>query len=200
MRIGIYGGAFDPVHYGHLLLAEMCREQCQLDEVWFVPTRRPPHKDLDLTEGRHRVEMLKFAVAGHRQFQVKTLELDREETSWTVDTLAVVKSQQPESTLFFLMGADSLRDLPTWRQPERIAQLATLVAVNRGTQKSEEFLKGLAPSIVPRVRFVTMPGVALSATEIRERIRHRQSVRFMVPRAVEEYIAQHGLYRDEPSR
>lgn len=197
MRIGIYGGAFDPVHNGHLLLAEMCREQCQLDEVWFVPTRRPPHKDFELTEGRHRVEMLKFAISGHRQFQVKTLELDREETSWTVDTLAAIKAQQPEATLFFLMGADSLRDLTTWKQPERIAQLATVVAVNRGTQKSEEFLKGLAPSIVPRVRFVTMPGVALSATEVRERVKHRQSIRFMVPRAVEEYIAQHGLYRDE---
>ena len=98
------------------------------------------------------------------------------------------------------MGADSLRDLTTWKQPERIAQLATVVAVNRGTQKSEEFLKGLAPSIVPRVRFVTMPGVALSATEVRERVKHRQSIRFMVPRAVEEYIAQHGLYRDEQSR
>lgn len=196
MRLGIYGGAFDPVHLGHLLLAEQAREQCQLDEVWFVPTRRPPHKDFELTEGWRRVEMLKFALAGHRQFLVKTLELDRSETSWTVDTLSQVQQQNPDASLFFLMGADSLHDLPTWREPERIARMVTIVAVNRGTQPCEEYLQGLAPSIVPRVRFVTMPGVALSATSIRERVKHRQSIRFMVPRAVEEYILQHGLYRD----
>lgn len=195
MRLGIYGGAFDPVHLGHLLLAEQAREQCQLDEIWFVPTRRPPHKDFELTEGRHRVEMLKFALAGHRQFVVKTLELEREEVSWTVDTLTRIQQQQPEASLFFLMGADSLHDLPTWREPERIARLATIVAVNRGTQACEQYLKPLAPNIANRVRFVTMPGVALSATDIRQRVKHRQSIRYMVPRAVEEYIAQQGLYR-----
>lgn len=195
MRLGIYGGAFDPVHLGHLLLAEQAREQCQLDEVWFVPTRRPPHKEIELTDGGRRVEMLKFAIAGHRQFFVKTLELDRTETSWTVDTLSQVQRDNPDATLFFLMGADSLHDLPTWREPERIARLATIVAVNRGSRPCEEFLQGLAPSIVPRVRFVTMPGVGLSATSVRERVKYGQSIRFMVPRAVEEYILQQGLYR-----
>ncbi len=196
MRLGIYGGAFDPVHWGHLLLAEQAREQCQLDEVWFVPTRRPPHKDFELSDGKHRVEMLKFALAGHRQFVVKTHELDREEVSWTVDTLARIQQQHADATLFFLMGADSLHDLPTWREPERIARLATIVAVNRGAQACEQYLKGLAPNIANRVRFVTMPGVTLSASDIRQRIKHRQSIRYMVPRAVEEYIAQNGLYRE----
>ena len=196
MRIGIYGGAFDPVHFGHLLLAEQCREQWQLDEVWFVPTKRPPHKDYELSDGRHRVEMLKFAVAGHRSFRVNTSELDREQVSFTVDTLATMSQDHPDASLFFLMGADSLRDLPTWREPDRIAQLATLLAVNRGSQPCDDFLKGLAPNIASKVRFVTMPGFSMSASEIRTRVRHGQSIRFMVPRAVEEYIVQNKLYRD----
>jgi nicotinate-nucleotide adenylyltransferase len=122
MRLGIFGGAFDPIHNGHLLLADQCREQCALDEVWFVPTRTPPHKDASqLTPSRHRVEMLQLATAGMPEFVVSRIELDHDEVSWTVDTLRRLRDQRPGDELFLLIGGDSLREFPTWREPHAIA-------------------------------------------------------------------------------
>lgn len=194
MKIGIFGGAFDPIHNGHLLLAEQCREQCELDEVWFVPTRTPPHKDAAaLTPGRERCEMLAFATAGIPEFLVKRIELDREEVSWTVDTLRSTRETNPHDDLFLLIGADSLADLPTWRDPETIAELATIVAVNRGEAEPGD-VAGLSAAIRDRVRFVTMPGVAISATDIRSRVADGKSIRFLVPRAVEQFILERGVY------
>lgn len=194
MRLGIFGGAFDPVHLGHLLLAEQCREQCALDEVWFVPTRRPPHKAASSTDPKKRLDMLHFATAGLPQFVVSRMELDRDDVSWTVDTLRRLRAGRPSDELFLLIGADSLRDFLTWREPEEIARLATLVAVNRGDMAIEELTVGLPDSIRSQVQAVSMPSVALSASDIRERVAAGRSIRFMVPRAVEEYIRQHGLY------
>ena len=118
MRIGIFGGSFDPVHYGHLLLAEMCREQCELDEVRLVPAAIPPHKQ---GKGRaadeHRLEMLNLAVGGHQSIVAWDVELQRGGVSYTIDTLRTLRAEQPEDELFFLMGADSLFDLPSWREP-----------------------------------------------------------------------------------
>src|ERR1700677_1060142 len=131
MRLGLFGGTFDPVHYGHLLLAECCREQCSLDEGWFVPCGHPPHKRHELTPGPARVEMLQLAISGYAPFLVCPLEIERPGTSYTVDTLSEVRRTQPESELFFLVGGDSLHDLPTWREPARILELATLVVVRR---------------------------------------------------------------------
>lgn len=196
MRLGIFGGAFDPVHNGHLLVAEQCREQCGLDEVWFVPTRIPPHKDAaDLSPDNDRLEMLNLATAGMSEFVVSRVELDRDETSWTVDTLERLQSGRPDDELFLLIGADSLRDFPTWREPQRIAELATLVVVNRGDVGSDSFVSDLAAESRSAVRQVSIPGVDFAATDIRSRIARGQSIRFMVPRSVEEYIRQHGLYR-----
>src|SRR4029077_3920571 len=120
MRLGLLGGSFDPVHYGHLILAESCREQCRLDAVWFVPAAIPPHKQNNkLSAPANRIEMLKLAIGGHEAFSVYTGEIDRGGVSYTVDTLQQLHDQEPQCELFFLMGADSLADLPTWRQPER---------------------------------------------------------------------------------
>jgi nicotinate-nucleotide adenylyltransferase len=193
MKIGIFGGAFDPVHNGHLLLAEQCREQCELDEVWFVPTRVPPHKPDTLSPGRLRVEMLELATAGIPEFLVKRIELDRDEVSWTVDTLRGIRETNPDDELFLLIGADSLNDLRTWREPEAIADLATIVAVNRGGIV-ESKTDAVDASIRDRVRHVTMTGVALSATEIRDRVRTGHSIRFLVPRAVEQLVRERNLY------
>lgn len=131
-RLGIFGGSFDPVHYGHLLLAESCREQCHLDQVWLLPAAAAPHKQQrQTTSSRHRVEMLRLAVGGHRAMRVSTLEIDRGGVSYTVDTLTTIHQQLPHCELFFLMGADSLEDLPHWRQPQRICELAVPVVVRR---------------------------------------------------------------------
>lgn len=195
MRIGIFGGAFDPVHNGHLLLAEQCREQCELDEVWFVPTRIPPHKPDTLSQGQTRVEMLELATAGIPEFVAKRIELDRDDVSWTVDTLRGIRETNPDDELFLLIGADSLNDLRTWREPEAIADLATIVAVNRGGI-DETDAEAVDASLRDRIRHVTMPGVALSATEIRDRVRAGRSTRFLLPRSVEQLIRERQLYLD----
>lgn len=194
MRLGIYGGAFDPVHLGHLILAEQCREQCQLDEVWFVPTRRPAHRPDSLTPGKERVEMLELATSGIREFRVSRIELDRDAVSRTVETLRDIQQQRPDDELFLLIGADSLRDFMTWLDPEAIADLATIVAVNRDATPAQQYLDGLPAAIQRKVRFVSMTPVGISASDIRLRIATGQGVRFLLPRAVEVYIHHHGLY------
>ena len=201
MRLGVFGGSFDPVHYGHLLLAESCREQCRLDQVWFVPAATPPHKrDRELSPGPQRVEMLRLAVAGQECFQVATLELDRGGISYTVDTLRDIQRQQPAADVFLLMGADSLVDLPGWREPEAICRMAIPVAVRRAGAPEPDF-NILQPVVdaerlqVVRRHQVEMPVVGFSSRDIRARVEMGQSIRYRTARAVEKYIETHGLYR-----
>ncbi|MFQ5733385.1 MAG: nicotinate-nucleotide adenylyltransferase [Planctomycetaceae bacterium] len=201
MRLGLFGGTFDPVHFGHLLLAEQCREQCALDEVWFLPSGSPPHKQsTEITEPQHRIEMLKLAIAGHEAFAVNEMELQREGPTYTVDTLQAVIAERPRDALFFLIGGDSLNDLPTWREPRRILELATVVAVNRGDDDLPEMSpleQQLGSAVARQIHIVSMPGVDISATDIRERVAAGKSIRYMTPRAVEVYVEQHGLYGGE---
>lgn len=194
MRLGLFGGTFDPVHWGHLLLAERCREACELDEVWLIPTGNPPHKSqTGISPAKARVEMLQMALAGLREYSVNQMEVKRQGTTYTYETLEQLTKDQPERELFFLIGADSLFDLPKWKKPERIAELATIVAVNRGGE-SEPDLSELPAEIAAKVKLVTMPDMAISSSEIRERVRNSESIRFMLPRAVETYIQHHQLY------
>jgi len=199
MRLGLFGGTFDPVHWGHLLLAERCREECRLDQVWLIPAGNPPHKQGEaISPGNQRAEMLEFAIAGHPQLSVNRMELNRSGRSFTVDTLGQLHADDASRELFFLIGADSLADLPLWREPARIAELATIVAVNRGEDPMpdlDSLRQRLGDAVVNRIQLVTMPGIDLSATDIRRRVREGKSIRFMVPRPVEVYIEQHGLYR-----
>ena len=201
MRLGIFGGSFDPVHYGHLLLAECCREQRSLDEVWFLPAASPPHKiGRELAAAKQRVEMLELATSGHEAFRVSTLELDRGGVSYTVDTLRAIKAERPEVELFLLMGADSLRDLVTWREPAEICRLATPTVVRRGGSPEPDYAplgRLISPERLAAIRAsqVEMPAVELSSTELRQRASTGQSLRFRTPRAVEKYIETQGLYR-----
>jgi nicotinate-nucleotide adenylyltransferase len=202
MRLGLYGGSFDPVHYGHLLLAECCREALRLDEVWLIPAAVPPHKQArELATAKQRVEMLELALAGHEQIKVSRLELDRGGVSYTVETLSSVKELLPEATVLLLMGADSLHDLPTWREPGRICELAIPAVVRRGGSPEPDF-SVLAPLVSPerlveiRSAQVEMPLVELSSTDLRQRAASGQSLRYRTPRAVEKYIETQGLYRE----
>lgn len=201
MRIGVFGGTFDPVHYGHLLLAECCREQCALDQVWFLPAAVPPHKQQDGTSpAEDRIAMLQLAIGGHGPFLVSRLEIDRGGVSYTVDTLAALHEQQPGSEWFFLMGADSLADLPGWREPQRICELATIVVVARPHAPRPDFerLRGIVSDDridLMRQHLVEMPLMDFSSREMRRRVARGQSIRFRTPRAVEKYIETHGLYR-----
>jgi nicotinate-nucleotide adenylyltransferase len=201
MRLGLLGGTFDPIHFGHLLLAERCREECGLDRVWFLPAGQPPHKAAEgISAGNQRAEMVEFAIAGHPQFEVNRMELGRSGRTFTVDTLREVHAEDPSRELFFLIGADSLADLPTWRDPACIVELATIVAVNRGDRPLPDLFhlrRTLGDAIADRIQLVTMPGIDLSSTDIRRRVREGRSIRFMTPRPCEVYIQEHGLYRDD---
>ncbi|MBS0266173.1 MAG: nicotinate (nicotinamide) nucleotide adenylyltransferase [Planctomycetes bacterium] len=204
MRVGIFGGTFDPVHYGHLLLAEQCREQCQLDQIWFLPAGVPPHKVARTQAApRARGEMLELALAGHEAFRVDDRELHRTTPCFTVETLRELRQESPENELFFLMGADSLRDFPTWREPRAIVELAQIAVVNRQAEQiasARDALSSLlGPDLLPRIHSVTIPLIDLSSSDIRQRVRAGQSIRFMTPRAVECYIAGQALYRDPVS-
>ena len=200
MRLGIFGGTFDPVHNGHLLLAEYCREQGELDQVWFLPAFAPPHKlEYQLTASEHRIEMLQLAIGGHSDFLVSTIEIERGGVSFTVDTVQAIAQQCPDVDLFLLMGADSLCDFPTWREPARICQLAIPLVVGRPNYSTLDL--DLLRPLVDESRwkkiqdcFVEMPGMDISSRDIRERVSRQQSIRYQTPRAVEKYIETNGLY------
>ena len=202
MRLGIFGGTFDPVHYGHLLLAEYCREACRLDQVWFLPAASPPHKQqYEITAAQQRLEMLELAVGGNEFFAVSRLEIDRGGVSYTVETLTELKAADPARELFFLLGGDSLKDLPQWREPARICELALPVVVRRpgSAEPNYDGLRDLISSErLEQVRQhqVDMPQIDLSSREIRRRVAAGLSIRYQTPRAVEKYIETGGLYRE----
>jgi nicotinate-nucleotide adenylyltransferase len=200
MNLGIFGGTFDPVHLGHLILAETVREECGLDELWFMPARLPPHKQSSrISPPQARIEMLELAIAGHENFRVSDLEIQRESLSFTVETLRELRRDRPDVELSLLIGADSLADFPTWKEPEEILKLARVIAVNRGREPAD--LKGtlerLDGNTAERFQIVSMPAIDLSASEIRNRCAAGKSIRYRVPRPVELYIRQHGLYERE---
>src|SRR5438270_3511478 len=157
MRLGIYGGTFDPIHLGHLILAETCREACGLDRVWFVVAGEPPHKRGPRTSVADRLEMTRIAVAGHPAFEVSEIEARRPGPHYSVETLEAIVRERPDDELFFLIGADSLVDLPQWRQPDRILTMVTLVVANRpGADTSTAPAIQLPPGARP-IQHVTIP-------------------------------------------
>ena len=204
MRIGVFGGSFDPVHLGHLIAAESAREQARLDRVVFVPAAAPPHKPgRILAEGRHRLEMLTLAIGGHDAFSVSPVELERGGTSYTIDTLETLATAHPGDALVLLLGPDALAGLPTWREPRRIAALAEIVPVERDglDDLAATVAGGLADLLGAEAvaallaRRVRMPAIGLRATDVRAAVAASKSIRYRTPRAVERYIATHDLYR-----
>lgn len=206
MRIGIYGGSFNPVHLGHLIAAECCREQARLDRVLFMPAATPPHKQGQLlANAADRVAMLTLAVGGHEAFAVSTIEVDRGGVSYTVDTLAVLAQRHPHDTLALVLGPDALAQLPTWREPRTIADRCELVAVEREQLDDVAAIardtgladllgqERLAAVIAARVR---MPAIGVRASDLRSAVAAGTSIRYRTPRAVEAFITSHGLYRD----
>lgn len=205
MRIGVFGGSFDPVHLGHLIAAECCREQARLDRVIFIPAAVPPHKqDRRVTPADDRVQMLRLAVGGHDAFAVSTLEIDRGGVSFTVDTLSQLREKHPADQLFLLLGPDAILEFPTWREPARILQLATPLVMMRemlddtGTLASDDPLKRLMggerlTAIIAAA--VRLPAIGIRASDLRAAAAAGRSIRFRTPRAVEAYITSHGLYR-----
>jgi nicotinate-nucleotide adenylyltransferase len=193
MRLGLFGGTFDPIHLGHLILAETCREECSLDRVWFVVAGQPPHKRRTPSPIGDRLEMARIAIAGHPALEVSEIEARRPGPHYSVDTLEAIHRDQPDDDLFFLVGSDSLAELPTWRQPERILSLATLVVANRsGFENPTE--PPLPPGARP-IQHVTIPQIGIASRDLRRRVAEGRSIRYQVPRGVEAFIEAQGLYR-----
>ena len=205
MRIGVFGGSFDPVHIGHLLAAECCREQAGLDRVLFVPAAIQPHKqDRQLASGQHRMEMLALATGGNDAFAVLGDELERGGVSYTVDTLERLKARHPDDDLLLILGPDAFLGLPTWREPQRIIDLAEVLAMERESldDLSDAATRGPLETLLGRERLdrviskrVRLPAIGIRASDLRAAVAAGQSIRYRTPRAVECYIATHGLYR-----
>ena len=205
MRIGLFGGSFDPVHIGHLIAAECCREQAGLDRVVFMPAAVPPHKlDRRLTPAEDRVQMLRLAIGGHDAFDVATDEIDRGGVSYTVETLGRLREARPTDERLLILGPDAIADFPTWREPGQILELAGLLAVERdGIDDLSSIVRDpavaavlgedrLARLVATRVR---MPAVGIRASDLRAAVAQGRSIRYRTPRAVEQYIAANRLYR-----
>lgn len=190
MRVGIFGGTFDPPHIGHLIVAQDAWAALGLDRVLFVPAAVPPHKrGRAVSPAALRLEMIRAAVAGDPRFEVEDLELRRAGPSYTVDTLRELRARDPEGELFFLLGVDQFRELHTWREPEEVARLATLAVLSRGGAEGGEEAVGFPH------RTVQVTRIDLSATEIRRRVPAGEPIRYLVPAEVDAVVRREGLYR-----
>lgn len=196
-RIGIFGGSFDPVHIGHLRMAEAAREAIGLDCVVFVPAQVSPFKThRRVTPGELRLEMLRLATGDNPAFSVSDTELQRPGPSFTVDTLRELASDAPEAALFFLTGMDTVRDLPRWRDPEIVLSLARFVVMTRPGVYQADVLEALPDAWESRILFVEMPGLDISSSYLRAELAAGRSARYLLTDATLAFIAQHGLYRD----
>lgn len=195
--MGVAGGTFDPIHMGHLILAEAAQEQLSLQRVLFLPAGQPWRKaERKVAAREHRLAMLRLALAG-TGFALSSLELDRAGPSYTSDTLEALAADNPGAELFFIGGYDALLDLPHWKNPQRILELATLAVAARrpGEGVDPGAVEALLPGSGARVVALTMPVIEISASAIRQRVRQGRSIRFLVPERVAAYIQEQGLYR-----
>jgi nicotinate-nucleotide adenylyltransferase len=191
VRIGLFGGSFNPPHLGHLIVAEVLREERALDAVWWIPAHVAPHKTReDLAAAEHRVKMTRLAIEGHPAFSLETLELERPAPSYTVDTLRALRRVHPEWHFDLLVGSDSLEAFAEWRDPEGILRRAELVVYPRpgfAVTQLPDLLQG-------RVHQIPAPRVEISSSDIRRRVREGRSIRYLVPASVADYIEVNGLY------
>ncbi len=185
-KIGILGGTFNPIHFGHLILAEEVREALKLDKVIFVPTNLPPHKHNNILEGKYRYDMIKLAIADNKYFDVSDVETKRGGVSFTIDTLRLLRSRYKKTQLFFISGSDVLKYLPKWKDVDKILKIAKFVVANR---------PGYSLKKIPRkITTLEIRPLAISAYEIRKLIKKKRSIRYFVPKEVFKYIEKNKLY------
>ena len=200
MKIGIFGGSFDPVHIGHLIIAEHVLETFGLDQLLFVPAAQSPHKlNPPAATPKQRIEMLKLAIGGHSQFDVSPIEIDRGEISYTIDTLDGLSDIYPGHQMFLVLGADAIAKFDRWRQPEKILESCQLIVCHRGGYGSPDFsaLERVANETQLKMikqHVADCPMIEISSSDIRNRISEARSIRFLTPRAVEKYIQTNNIY------
>ncbi len=191
-RLGLFGGTFNPVHVGHLVSVQEAAFQLSLSRVVFIPTHRPPHKENPRVSTKHRLRMTRLAVKSNPLFEVSDVETRRDGPSYTVETLDALEGNAPGSERYFLTGADELIDFMEWHRWEQILEKIQLVGMNRPGFPVEEVPK----PVRNRTRFVEVPSIDVSSSEIRNRVNRGVPVRYFVTERIHEYIRKHGLYRD----
>ena len=196
MRIGVFGGTFDPIHLGHLIVAEDARVALELDKVLFIPAGQPWFKSYrQITDARHRLAMVRLAVEGNPAFDVTDIEIRRTGPSYTVDTLTELRGQHPHAEFIVILGVDALREIDRWHQPRQLFEQASVVGMARpGASLDLSVLNAAIPGASRRMRLLDSVLIEISGTEIRQRVTAGQSIRYRVPAAVERHIHDNGLY------
>lgn len=199
-RIGVLGGTFDPIHYGHLVIACDARAYLDLEKVLFVPAYQPPHKpEGTYSTFRHRTRMLQLAIAGGCYFELCLIEEERCGPSYTVDTLRDLQHREgPDTRIYFIIGMDSLADLPEWHNPEElIRHYRVVVAERAGYHLDLDALETRLPGLGGSLEGIDTPELSISSTDLQRRVQHGLPIRYQVPPSVERYILAHGLYRED---
>ncbi|MFZ5597920.1 MAG: nicotinate-nucleotide adenylyltransferase [Bacillota bacterium] len=202
-RMGIMGGTFDPVHFGHLVAAEGARHHFHLDKVVFVPAARPPHKGLeDVSNPRHRLNMTILATRSNPHFEVSDVEIRRTGPSYTVDTVSHFRRLWPDSVIYFITGADAVLEILTWHRVDQLLDMCFFIAATRPGYRLENLsgsLKGLPERCMAKISVMEVPALAISSTDIRQRVRKGMPIKYLLPEEVEEYIYSNNLYKEKPS-
>ncbi len=192
MRIGIFGGMFNPPHIAHLIAGERAAEEFELDRLLFIVGNQPPLKPVaDLASGTHRLAMTTLATEGNPVFEASGIELERDGKSYTVDTLRELKRDFPDAELYLFIGMDNLASFKSWHDYEEIFKLTKVVAMSRPTHE----VGAVDPYILKQVQVMPIPLLEISSTEVRERVRNGMTIQYLVPEAVRRYINESGLYR-----
>jgi len=198
-KIGIMGGTFDPIHYAHLATAEFIRIKYKLDKILFIPSGNPPHKtDRPIMDKYHRHNMVLLSTMTNENFEVSSMEIDKEGKSYTVDTLRELNNIYPDSKIYFITGSDAICDIESWRDVEENFRLATFIAATRpgiSLIKSQDKIDKLREKYNADILTVYVPSLDISSTYIREQIKENNTVRYLIPENVEKYIYEKGLYK-----
>lgn len=198
LKLGIFGGTFNPIHSGHLLIAQDALEAFDLDKILFIPSANPPHKEApDLAAARHRLAMVRLAIRGNPCFDCSDIEIKRGGLSFTIDTVRALQKKQPRAKLYLLIGSDSLNEFHRWKEAGQLARQCRVVAMLRPGQKGFQFNRRRLPGLRPLT--LRAHPFAVSSTEIRERVRAGRSIRYLTSEVVANYITRHNLYRDRDS-
>ncbi len=200
-RIGVMGGTFDPIHNGHLVAAEVARENFNLDKVIFMPAGKPPHKQQNsITDPEHRYEMTVLAVSSNPGFEASRLEVDKDELSYTFDTVKdLLKIYGEDTSVYFITGADAVLELLTWHRIRELLALCRFIAVTRpgfDKEELEQKIGEISSKYNGEIICIEVPLLAISSTDIRERCRSGKTIKYLLPEAVEQYICEKGLYRE----
>ena len=202
MKIGIMGGTFNPIHNGHLMLAKTAKEEFQLDKIWFMPNRIPPHKEMDHSTEmtQHRVKMVELAIEPYENFVLQPYELEQADISYSYKTLEHFKATYPDDTFYFIIGADSLFAFENWVNPQRIANCCVILAAVRDAKSEQDMMPQISylnEKFHADIRFLNMPSMEISSTEIRSSAADYEKLLTCMPQNVAEYIKEHQLFQGE---